>query len=407
MYQLLLLVLATTVLYALHSWRLFLDRERSIDELRPFVASEHLYDRLLDSTPSPEMDTARPFRALCKDVLEARSGYLVPLGPIATLTTHTLSHPEDREVSEALLVSLRELAARFSSPHMMCLAVDPERHGGAVWAIPLWSERGLIGLLLIAEKEDGSLYTQEEIEIARAAGERLIDIQASSEMTRRLIFLQRQRLVESQVLDRRARRVLHDDVLPRLHTAMLTLSRAKNGSTGADREAAVQLAEVHREIADLLSEIPSSAAPQVARLGLVASLRQEATNYLTHDLDAITWSFDPDAERLVAGLSPLAEEVLFGAAREAMRNAARYGRNGDPSRPLHLTISLANRDGLELTVTDDGVGVGYAAAVPAGSGQGLALHSTLMAVIGGALSVESVPQQHTRVVLTLPHPSDD
>src|SRR4029079_16905698 len=95
---------------------------------------------------------------------------------------------------------------------------------GAVWAVPLWSERGLIGALLLGDKRDGGLYTQEEIEIARATGERLIDTRGSAEQARRLMALQRQRLAESQVVDRRTRRVLHDDVLPRLHTAMLMLS---------------------------------------------------------------------------------------------------------------------------------------------------------------------------------------
>ena len=36
-------------------------------------------------------------------------------------------------------------------------------------------------------------------------------------------------------------------------------------------------------------------------------------------------------------------------------------------------------------------------------GQGLALHSTLMAVVGGTLSAESLPGKYTRVKLTLPH----
>src|SRR5205085_2929953 len=72
------------------------------------------------------------------------------------------------------------------------------------------------------------LFTQDEIEIARASGERLIDTQASVEMAQRLMLLQRRRMVESQVLDRRARRVLHDDVLPQLHTAMLALSGPKS-----------------------------------------------------------------------------------------------------------------------------------------------------------------------------------
>ena len=53
------------------------------------------------------------------------------------------------------------------NPQQLCLALDPQSFGGAVWAIPLWSARGLIGSLLLGEKRDGSLYTQEEIEIAR------------------------------------------------------------------------------------------------------------------------------------------------------------------------------------------------------------------------------------------------
>ena len=27
----------------------------------------------------------------------------------------------------------------------MCIDVDPLRYAGAAWAVPLWSERGLIG----------------------------------------------------------------------------------------------------------------------------------------------------------------------------------------------------------------------------------------------------------------------
>ena len=39
---------------------------------------------------------------------------------------------------------------------------------------------------------------------------------------------------------------------------------------------------------------------------------------------------------------------------------------------------------------------------PRAGGQGLALHSTMMAIIGGTLSVESAPAQYTRVILALP-----
>ena len=115
-----------------------------------------------------------------------------------------------------------------------------------------------LGVLLLGEKRGRGLYTQEEIEIARASGERLIDSQAGAEMARRLMGLQRERLTESQVLDQRARRVLHDDVLPRLHAAMLTLGAPGDESYTDTVEA---LADAHRQIADLLHEMPTVTAP--------------------------------------------------------------------------------------------------------------------------------------------------
>jgi signal transduction histidine kinase len=105
----------------------------------------------------------------------------------------------------------------------------------------------------------------------------------------------------------------------------------------------------------------------------------------------------------------LAAEVLFYAAREAARNAARYGRGEDTARPLHLRVAAAwhhpsagsGEGGLEILVEDDGVGLGGTAGAERGSGQGLALHSTMLAVVGGSLVVESVPDVYTRVWLRL------
>jgi signal transduction histidine kinase len=211
--------------------------------------------------------------------------------------------------------------------------------------------------------------------------------------------LQRQRLAESQILDQRTRRVLHDDVLPRLHTALLTLSvgAAPDGLA----EAIALLTDTHRQIANLLHALPTSTAPELARLGLVGALRHVAEGELHNAFDSIAWQLEPAAEEAANRLPPLAAEVLYGAAREAMRNAARYGRNGDATRPLHLIIALACNAGLRLSIEDDGVGFGNATATPHGSGQGLALHSTMLAVLGGTLAAERLPSA-TRFVLALP-----
>jgi two-component sensor histidine kinase len=439
-YRVLLATLLMTLFYALLGWRSYADRERSMEYLRPFVASQRLYERMLRPAAPPEVDITVPLRVLAEDVLGARVAYLAALGPLAPLVGPAIAvggADAQAPIAEPLI---GELAARLTSPQTMCVPLDPQQYGGAVWAVPLWSERGLIGALLLGDKRDGGLYTQEEIEIARATGERLIDTRASAEMARRLTALQRQRLAESQVVDRRTRRVLHDDVLPRLHTAMLMLSgpgvstptRSRVGTLTHSRvrslarlharrlersnvptfqrsnvptnrdEVVALLADVHRDIANLLHAMPSTAAPEVARLGLIGALRQSIDGEFASSFDGVSWQVEPAAEQGAREVPALAAEVFFYAAREVVRNAARYGRDGDAARALHLAITVAWRNGLEMAIEDNGVGLGAATIGARGSGQGLGLHSTLMAVMGGTLVAQSEPGAYTRVSLSLP-----
>jgi signal transduction histidine kinase len=435
-YILLLSTLLMTLFYALFSWRSYVERERTMAHLRPFVASQRLYEQLLASSSPSEVDAVTPFQALCEDVLGARLAYLVPVGPLAPLVDPALAYPQDAGTL-ARPPSLAELIPLFASPQTICTPLDSARYGGARWAVPLWSERGLIGVLLLGEKRDGGLYTQEEIEIARASGERLIDTRASAALARRLMALQRQRLIESQVLDRRARRALHDDVLPQLHTAMLSLS----GGGGASDVVAL-LGDVHGQLSDLLREMPAAAPPELDRLGLIGALRQVVDEELESAFDDVTWRVEPVAERGASAVPALTAEVVFYAAREAIRNAARYGRGGVAARPLHLQVSVLWRGpprgspaskapwpgqdegggghalsrqtsepgtraqgahgGLEILIEDDGVGLEAQDGLDEGRGQGLALHSTMMAVIGGSLALESLADVYTRVWLVLP-----
>lgn len=388
-YSLLLTAVLMTVFYGLFSWRSFAERERYINHLRPFVASQRLYDNLLERSDS-QTDLTTPFYALCNDVLGARSAHLIPTGTLAPLVK-PMSYPPGGAPP-----AITALLSKFTSPQLVGLPLNPAEQGGMLWAVPLWSEGGLIGILLLGEKVDGGLYTQEEIEIARASGERLIDTQASAELARRLMTLQRQRLAESQLLDRRARRVIHDDVLPSLHAATLNLSDF--GSLPKTSEVLNLLTGAHHQLSNLLREMPAAAAPEVARLGLIGALRQTVNEELKAAFDDVIWNVDPEAERKSRDLPPLTAEVIFYAAREAVRNAARYGR-ADSTRPLHLRLKL---DDSTLVVEDDGIGLEASQGVNRGSGQGLALHSTMMAVVGGSLAVDSAAGTFTRVSLTLP-----
>jgi signal transduction histidine kinase len=459
-YIVLLSLALLAVSYALFSWRAYAERERQMVQLRPFVASQQLYERLLEQAQDPgtpgaggrarpvgvtgsndgqpnaahgpdlpqsrgqatEGDGPSPtisasFQALCRDVLGARVAYLVPVGVWAPLAGPPLRYAE-ADAARPIpggLSELRGVADRVAGREPIAFVIEPGEHGGAHLALPLWAEqptrdtreagRGLMGLLLLGDKSDGGLYAQEEIDIARAAGERLIDALASAEVARRLLLLQRERLAESHIADQRTRRVLHDEVLPQLHASLLNLHalRATPAGEAAASQTLELLSAAHRQLSDLLREMPSTPAPDVARLGLVDALRRLLAAELARAFDAVDWELAPEAEARAWALPPLAADVLYSAAREALRNAARHARR--PEAPLRMTIRLApaGTTGLELTLNDDGAGLD---PHPGGSGdstgQGLSLHSTLLAVVGGTLTVDGKPGAGTRVRLTLP-----
>jgi len=394
-YIILTILMVVTFTYALFSWQSFTEREHNIRQLRPFIGSQSLFDTILSTSPTAqsEVDLATPFSALCRDVLGTRQAALVPQGVLAALGGAPIYYPGGATFQ---LPALTDLLSQFTSPNMAGFSLDPSRYGGAIWVAPLWSERGLNGLLFLGEKRDGGFYSLEEIEIARASGERLVDIQAITEMARRLMILQRQRLAESKVLDQQTRRILHDEVLPRLHAALLELSRDVQAGAGKPDQVISSLSSVHRQISDLLHDLPRITAPEVSQLGLFGALRETLTGELHGSFDSVTWRIPSEVEQNAREIQPLAAEVVFFAAREALRNAAKHAH---PVNTLVLNITATWKKGLEIIIEDNGAGP---IEPKSGSkGQGLILHSTMMAVIGGSLALDSTGL-YTRAILSLP-----
>lgn len=396
-YGLLLATILMTFFFALVSWRSYVERERFMESLRPFVLSHNMYERLLTGTTPQEVDIAAPFRVLCEELLEATVAFLTPLGSMSALTGPPIAYPATISPN---LPPLGPLIVKFTSPNVFPVTIPSEKYSGAEWAISLWSERGLIGVMLIGKKKEGGVYTQEEMEIARAVGERLIDTQASGIMSQRLMRLQRERLTQTQLIDQQTRRVLHDDILPTIQTALITLS-SQQSSDGGVGNAVQSLTDAHRQISDLLRDMPTTSVPDVPRLGLLETLRRTVKHDLGHAFDEIKWHIQPEAEEVLKQVPSLVGEVLFYAAREGVRNAARYGTHGDLNRPFCLTISVEVAGSLKIQIEDNGIG--FSSSMPSqGAGQGLALHSTMMAVVGGEIIVESAPNQFTRLILILP-----
>ena len=385
-YPLLLSTCLLGVILAIFSHRAYTDKARATANLAPFVASGHLLGGLLAGDEA-QLRAAidEPFRALCEDVLNAGRAMLVARGEIAPLFGAPRIYPPAMPATPAWL----ELAARWGDASDVQSLPDG---CGMDYLVPL-GERGTIGALLLGPRRDGGLYTLEEIEIARAAGEHLLDSGAGATLAARLVALQRQKVAHVVTLDRGARRSLHDDILPLLHAALLFPD-----------EAAEKITAAHKGISDLLRELP--APLPLEKRAFFEALQHEVESELAGQFDQVNWQIAPDAQIASAALPPFLASTFYFAAREAIRNAARHGRGDDMGRRLNLEVGAHCEIDLKIWISDDGVGASVGAAQTqsdnGGSGSGLSLHAALLAVAGGNLSIEHPSGGGTRVEMSLP-----
>ena len=428
--------------YALLGWRAFTERGKLIENLRPFATSQKMIENLLRESDSSERfnnaDLSFPFQAMCVNVLETAQAGLFAYGPLATLADQASYYPPDLTLSPP---DLDSIACRLKETSEISVAIEPSKTGGMILAIPLWRDGGLCGVILLGQKINRGPYSQEEIEIAQATGERLIDAQASAEMARRLISLQRQNLVAGQVIDQRVRRRLHDEILPQVHTATLGLV-SENEARFRYAEVVQQLQQIHAQLSNLLQSMPPASSPDIEQTGLLGALRHTINHEMNGAFEEVDWKIESQAALQAKGLPALIAEVIYSAVREGLRNAARHSRGENGQFPLCLQIVMQSyaESGLRIIVEDNGVGFEHqeiqekfdgelahlgacggftegqcenkdptnsralieSRITQGGSGRGLALYSTLMAVIGGSLKVDSRPGHYTRLIVEIP-----
>jgi signal transduction histidine kinase len=365
-YSLMLTTALTATMFALFSWRVFAEHEEFLGALRPFVASAHLRERLL-SGRTGNADIRALGEALCRDVLDAQ---------YARLVLDSSSGPPQHF----------DYCWFDSAQVTRTLALDEERK-------LLGSAR-----LLLGPKIGGGDYTAEEMDVARAAMQRIADLVAGEQIARLAMSLLRRRIAEVKVLSAQNRRALHDDVLPQLHTAILKLEAC------GDPEAMAALTDAHKTLSAMVRQMGSAVPERLEREGLVVALRRALEHDFRDAFEDVEWRVDESAaKRVTRDVPPFVAEVIFAAAQEAIRNAARHARGDDGTRSLRLMIEMNWLDGLRLVVRDDGVGVAASRSQEnGGTGSGLLFHSTMLAVVGGWLRVESAAERGTSVIIVVP-----
>jgi signal transduction histidine kinase len=387
-YSLLLTALLMTLFFALLGWRTFAAQSDFVRRLQPFVVSTHLAEEIISPAggDAAVQDAAATFAALCREVLHAEYAALAATGALAALVDAPLVYPAQAPPPAAL----PPLPATGSD--MLAVAVGAPGLSLVAWALPIQGPQGPIGVMLLGRRRGDDLYAEEEIAIARATGERLLDLLAAAALARRLLGLTREQWVEGQVADRQTRRILHDEVLPDLHAALILLGQDSDDAAAQARDL---LAATHRQTAALLRGLPLR--PPTRPSGqLLADLRRLVEEEMAPRFDAVAFDADATATVAAARLRPLPAEVVFYAVRELARNAARH--NHGATAPFTLTVTVNGGSELEIVVRDNGQS---APAAEGGAGQGLALHTAMLAVVGGGVTLTQMPAGGARAVLRI------
>jgi signal transduction histidine kinase len=419
--SLLLITSLATVAYALFTWSNYTAHERFIALLGPFLdtRSTGMHNWLNTDLQKTEQGLESLFFHLCHDVLAVQYARLVV---IAGSLRHSFNYrwPEGARVYGVQIAGTtgeiskvtpqtkntvngrmgRENFDRYA--HRLRMIVDGQSM--ICWVLPMYDERGLMATLYLGPRQDGAAFTDEDMDLAHACGLRILDTLGNHEAMQAVTGLLRHRIVDVKLLGAQQRRVLHDEILPEMHLALLRLETLRSSTDGAALDEAIEMiSDAHRRLAAMMRATVPSAPHRLERDGLMHAIRTMLEQDFQNVFDEVEWRVTDETVACIDEITPPAiAELIFAAVQEALRNAARHARGSDVHRRLRLTLKASCDPHLEVVVADDGVGVASADSSTTGTGGGLLTHSALLAIAGGSLTVKSAPGEGVTVRIFLP-----
>ncbi len=446
---LLLITTLATAAYALFTWSSYTARDRYIAMLGQFLRTTNSHHWLNTDLQKTEQSLESLFFHLCHDVLAVQCARLTILsGPIrrtfnyrwpATATDDALveiSQPDSLRAERADQLSTgiaqrpalkprlqgrKPGEAHSPAPRRARITLNGKRM--ICWILPIHDELGLVAMLYLGPREDGAVFTDEDMNLAHACGQRILDTLGDHEAMQAVAALLKRRIVDVKLLGAQQRRVLHDEILPQMHLALLRLEILRSlipveqtvppqSQQDADQSASLvhavdetveMITDAHRRLAAMMRATATGAPHRLERDGLMRAIHTMLNQDFQHAFDEVYWCVSEETERVIDEKTPPAiAELIFAAVQEALRNAARHARGTDIHRRLRLTLKASCDPHLEMIVSDDGVGILSASSSTTGTGGGLLTHSALLAIAGGSLTIKSVPGEGVSVRIVLP-----
>ncbi|MEU4290410.1 sensor histidine kinase [Kribbella sp. NPDC026596] len=319
--------------------------------------------------------------------------------PYATMSALAERLESAADPDEQLHAVARTVAEAFRLPYVR---VEVERSGGGLAIVEHGREVGpthalsvgyrgeSVGRLVFCPGGGTALSDRDQ----RLLGDLVRQAAAAARASELSTELQqgRSRLVAAREEERRRlRRDLHDSLGPSLGAVALRIETARNLAKSAPAEADRMLDQATTEVAAALADVRRLVhdlrPPALDELGLVRAIEQQAERFR---LSGLAVSVDADT----LGALPAGVEVAaFRIASEALTNVARHAAASRCDIALHLAGTA-----LELSVSDDGLGIGPDVQ----AGVGMLSVRERAAELGGVCSVTCPAGGGTVVRVRLP-----
>ncbi|TCC61082.1 sensor histidine kinase [Kribbella pittospori] len=319
--------------------------------------------------------------------------------PYATMSTLAERLESAADPDEQLRAVTRTLAEAFRLPYVRVelerpggrlAIVEHGRESGPTHALPVGYRGESVGRLVFCRGDGTALSERDQ----RLLGDLVRQAAAAARASELSTELQqsRSRLVAAREEERRRiRRDLHDSLGPSLGAVALRIETARNLAASAPADADRMLDQATTEVAAALADVRRLVhdlrPPALDELGLVRAIEQQAERFRLGGL-AVSVAADPLGS-LPAGV----EVAAYRIASEALTNVARHAEASRCDIVLRLEEST-----LELSVTDDGVGIGEEVH----AGVGMLSVRERAAELGGVCSVTCPAGGGTVVQVRLP-----
>lgn len=342
----------------------------------------------------------RPFNILCSDILETSSALFISKSRIPFVADIILTYPIDLEKTKNIdYDTFKKKNIIFEKENITYLEEDDV--SDFVLCLKVLDDHSGEGLLFLGQKENGGLYAEEEIETAKAAVSWILASLFVESNSLTLSSLQKKHIEEQRISDYKMKQILHDEILPEIHSSILILSQLKKDVIFSEQ---IQLlTNLHKRVSNFLRELPDTGL-EIQRLGLIESLiRLTGSEFET---SWFYWDFDPDLKHRFPITKPDVLEILFYACRESIRNAVKYS---DESTYKKISvIFLKNKEdkkGIVIRIKNKIKTSGT--QVLESAGQGLRIHSALLKIFGGYLTLEFLNTDEALVEIFLPEDKID